>query len=759
VSISEILDPVQRARLISNRWSAAVWVLLLAGQAATAAEAARQAVSGSPLREMRVTLADLGAESISLQGVQSTAGLDLGIRKDEIVVSAVLHLRLTYSPSVIPDLSHLRVTLNGRTVAAVTLTKADAGHEVERSVNLDPRYFSDYNHIQLDLISHYTSECEDPQHSSLWARISRDSDLTLSLRPLDLRDDLALLPTPFFDQHDSRRLVLPIVLPANASLNIVRSAGLAASWFGMLADYRSARFPVSFDSLPMQHMLVFATNSARPAQLTLPAVQVPTVSVLDHPKNSSLKLLVFQGKDEQQLRQAVEGLVLGNAVLTGSNATVAAVTYRRRAAYDAPRWVRSDRPVKIGELVEDPAQLQGRGVAPQPMTVNLRLPPDLFTWNRSGVPVELKYRYTAPAARDNSVLTVSINNQLLRSYRLPPESETQGGGRFLVPLLQNDGSRESQGLLIPAFQLASNNLMQFQFSMDFHREAMCKEVFVDNTREAIDPDSTVDVSSFPHYTAMPNLALFANAGFPFTRYADLAETAVVLPDAADRAALEELFFLLGRLGRQTGAAALQYRLLDTTEALAAKDSDLLVLTGSKSNELLEHWAKNLAMVFRKLGRDYRELQRAPNAMTGPLLQPGRSDEGAAPHVVIRADGSLAALLSFESPVSRGRTVVALVGSDAAAAQSLVASLEDESKVPQIRGELALVRNDAIQSYQGGDLYYVGSLSWWQWLWFHFSRHALLLTIISLAAAVATGLFLYGWLQRLAAKRLGSRAGT
>jgi hypothetical protein len=758
VWILRMLDPVQRARLNSNRWSAAVWVLLLASQAAPASEAARPAVGGSPLRVMRVTFAELGAGSISLQGVQSTTGLDLGIRKDEVVVSAVLHLRLTYSPSLIPDLSHLRLTLNGQTLAAVTLTKADAGHEVERSINLDPRYFSDYNHIQLDLISHYTSECEDPQHSSLWARISRDSDLTLSLRPLDLRDDLALLPTPFFDQHDSRRLVLPIVLPANPSRNIVRSAGLAASWFGMLADYRSARFPVSFDSLPMQHTLVFATNSARPARLALAAVQAPTVSVLDHPTNSSLKLLVFQGKDEQQLRQAVEGLVLGNAVLTGSSATVAAVTYQRRAAYDAPRWVRTDRPVKIGELVEDPAQLQGRGVAPQPMMVNLRLPPDLFTWNRSGVPVELKYRYTAPAARDNSVLTVSINNQLLRSYRLPPESETQGGGRFLVPLLQNDGSRESQGLLIPAFQLASNNQMQFQFSMDFHREAMCKEVFVDNTREAIDPDSTVDVSSFPHYAAMPNLALFANAGFPFTRYADLAETAVVLPDAADRAALEELFFILGRLGRQTGAAALQYRLLDTTEALAAKDSDLLVLTGSKSNELLEHWAKNLAMVFRKAGRDYRELQRAPNAMTGPF-QPGRSDDGAAPHVVIRADGSLAALLSFESPVSRGRTVVALVGSDAAAAQSLVASLEDESKVPQIRGELALVRNDAIQSYQGDDLYYVGSLSWWQWLWFHFSRHALLLTIISLAAAVAMGLFLYGWLQRLAAKRLGGRAGT
>jgi len=51
--------------------------------------------------------------------------------------------------------------------------------------------------------------------------------------------------------------------------------------------------------------------------------------------------------------------VLGNAVLTGSSATVAAVTYQRRAAYDAPRWVRTDRPVKIGELLDDPRSCRG----------------------------------------------------------------------------------------------------------------------------------------------------------------------------------------------------------------------------------------------------------------------------------------------------------------------------------------------------------------------------------------------------------------
>ena len=404
-----------------KRWNIAMMLCALtAHQAAAASPAANVIESNPPVREVKLSFADLGVDSIALHGVQSSAAVNVGTRKDEVVVAAVLHLRLTYSPSLLPDLSHLRVSLNGETLAALPLTKADAGHEIERDVVLDPRYFSDYNRIQLDLIGHYSLECEDPQHSALWASVSRQSDLTLTLRPIELRDDLGLLPAPFFDVHDSRRVVLPILLPAHATREMVRSAGAVASWFGMLADYRGARFPVSFDSLPEQHGLVFATNASRFAQLTLPEVQAPTVSIIDHPARPTVKLLVFQGKDEAQLRQAVEGVILGSAVLSGSTANISKVMYTPRRAYDAPRWLSTDRPVRLGELIEAPDQLQAHGVAPAPMSINLRLPPDLFTWNHPGVPVDLHYRYTAPAERDNSLLTVSINNQLLRSYRLPP---------------------------------------------------------------------------------------------------------------------------------------------------------------------------------------------------------------------------------------------------------------------------------------------------------------------------------------------------
>ncbi|HET9330718.1 MAG TPA: cellulose biosynthesis cyclic di-GMP-binding regulatory protein BcsB, partial [Steroidobacteraceae bacterium] len=286
---------------------------------------------------------------------------------------------------------------------------------------------------------------------------------------------------------------------------------------------------------------------------------------------------------------------------------------------------------------------------------------------------------------------------------------------------------------------------------DFHREANCKEVFIDNTRESIDPDSTVDISGFAHYTALPNLGLFANAGFPFTRYADLAETGFVVADASDPAALEELYYLLGRMGRQTGAVALAYQLLDAKQALGARDLDLLVLSGSAADELLQHWQKDLPLTLSQLGRNYRQLAPAARTVLEPSVRV--DDTGPTPRVQLHADGALAALVSFESPLASRRTVVALLGRDAAAAHALVATLNDNSKVPLIRGELAVIKNDAVQSFQGTDSYYVGSLSFWQWLWFHFSRHAIVLIVLALAVAIAAGLLVYGRLERRVKQRL------
>jgi cellulose synthase operon protein B len=705
------------------------------------------------VREVKMTFAALGAGPMELRGAQPIGAVNMGTRTDELIVAAKLHLRMTYSPAMLSDLSHVRVSLNGQVLAALPLPREQAGREVEREVELDARYFSEFNEIRFDLVGHYTNQCEDAQHSSLWAVIGPQSELELKIRTLELRNDLGLLPGPFFDRRDNRRLDLPVLLPNQPSRSMLRSAGIVASWFGALAEYRSARFPVSLDALPDRHALVFATNAARPARLPLADVQSPTISIIDHPDDPLAKLLVIQGRDDAQLLQAVEGLVLGTSVLSGPTASISQVKYVRRAAYDAPRWLRSDRAVRFGELVDSPEELQVSGISPPRISVRLRLPPDLFTWNGVGVPLDLRYRHTMTSESSNAQLLVSINNQLLRSYPLLPTRDGEPSAKLQIPLLQNANALSAGELLVPAFQLAGNNEMQFQFALERHRKGLCTEVFTDNSRSAIDPHSTIDISGFSHYAELPDLALFANSGYPYTRYADLAETAIVLPHNPSRESIEQLFFLLGRMGRHTGVAAVAYQLLDPQQAQHAGDVDLLILPGEESDQMLARWGKNLTLVMDHTARNFRDAETAPAFVTG--LSGAHAATHSRSEVNVAATGSLGALVGFESPLSPQRSVVAFSATDDRAAGTLIDALENVALVQRIRGDVAIVRGGVVYSYQANSVYYVGSLPWWKWLLFHVSRVPLLLSAVTLGVATVLALWLNGWLQRRAAMRLSS----
>ncbi|MBP0645019.1 cellulose biosynthesis cyclic di-GMP-binding regulatory protein BcsB, partial [Mycobacterium tuberculosis] len=78
-------------------------------------------------------------------------------------------------------LSHLKIRINDEVVATLPLDQEHAGQQISREIDIDPRYFTDFNRINVQMIAHYTLDhCEDPYHSSLWADISPTSTLTLT---------------------------------------------------------------------------------------------------------------------------------------------------------------------------------------------------------------------------------------------------------------------------------------------------------------------------------------------------------------------------------------------------------------------------------------------------------------------------------------------------------------------------------------------------------------------------------------------------
>ncbi|MGF6374428.1 hypothetical protein OKW40_007244 [Paraburkholderia sp. RAU6.4a] len=190
-------------------------------------------------RRQTLTFADFGAlDPLQLRGVDGQNGIAFSVRGDEVVTGATLHLIYSYSPALLANLSQLKVLVNGEVAATLPLPHEQAGMLVAREITIDPRFITDFNHLNLQLIGHYTTACEDPANSSLWATISNASSLDLTYSSLATKAELAALPQPFFDRRDVRRLELPFVLAQKPGNGTLEAAGIVASWFGSLAGYR-----------------------------------------------------------------------------------------------------------------------------------------------------------------------------------------------------------------------------------------------------------------------------------------------------------------------------------------------------------------------------------------------------------------------------------------------------------------------------------------------------------------------------------------
>jgi hypothetical protein len=710
-----------------------------------------------PSRQSVLTMKDIGASRpIELKGINSNAYLSLGVRLDEVVTKAKLHLNYTLSPALLPNISHLKIYLNDEVLATLPVTKENPAGPQKLDVDLDPRFFTDFNKLHLQFIGHYTNDCEFPLHSSLWANISNMSTLEMNLQSIALRNDLALLPAPFFDQRDNRLLSLPFVFATQPSLSSLRAAGGIASWFGALASYRGARFPTYLNRLPERYGVVFATNDERPEFLAkYPKVNAPTISLMQHPENPTGKLLLILGRNAADLQLAADALVLGKAVMTGTSISVKTLEYPpRRVAYDAPNWLQSGRPIPLGQLVNSPADLQRQGQLLEPILINARLPADLFTWEVKGVPIDLKYRYTPPAEQGDANLRIEINDQFIEAIPLLSGAGTREKNRLILPLLDDGSLREQSGVVIPAFQLGSNNQLQFSFSIPFSDNGHCKSSPQESMRAAIDPDSTLDLSHLYHYAAMPNLAFFANSGFPFTKYADLAETAIVLPDQPNTFDMEAMFALLGHMGRSTGVPALHFKLIQTKSVQDAKNLDLLVIASGANKNLLASWGKSLPALLEEGSRTFTPLGKAMDMAYEWFglseNKTSKSGEG----TILLGSGPLAAIIGFESPLSPSRSVVALTSNTPTALTSALDALNDGGKVQYIRGDLALIRGEGVESFRVNNVYYVGDLPWWRWIWFHLHHHPLFLTAIGVAIGLFVALLAFGALRNLASKRLG-----
>ena len=736
--------------------AAAIAALLLVGLAgivspkpAMAAPAAAAAISGAEVTQ-RLTLKDLRIKQpVRLQGTRGEIGIPFGMRQDRVVTDASITIQSAWSPAMLDDLTQLVVILNGEVVRTIPLTRANSGGQTF-TVPINPALFlPGDNQLNLRLIGHYARDCEDPFHSALWANISNTRTwLDLRVQRLPLNPDLSRLPAPFFEKGENKTLSLPFVFAGQPHAGELQAAASIASWMGSLASYRGYTFHPLYGQLPTGNAIVFLTQGTGIAGIDLNP-NGPSAAVVRNPRDPYGTLLVIMGRDTRELSLAAAAVATGRGVFGGALMNFDGVRIPTYPAYGAPRWIPTDRAVKLGDIMA-PYELQGLGLPPGPLTARFRVAPDLFFWPRQGGKLSLGYRYPVADWLDKraSRLDVSINGQYLKTLPIAGSWWEQWFGGSAAR-----SSDSTASVVLPRYNLFGANELTFDYNLIIADKKKCTGTLPENVRVSLDPNSTIDLTSAYHGLMMPDLAAFAGAGFPFTVRPDLSETTVLMAKDPSPASVRAFLTLMGRFGEATGVATTGVSVSSEVVPGELAERDILVIGSSAM--------AGVGSLFEKAPLRYDNgalhvSERSPLEYVEALFGGMKGDSPSDAEPVVYGSRDFSGIASFRSPFGSQRTVVALLADDGTNLPLLVDGMSDDKINAAIQGDLAVTTGDGMTSFAIGETYWVGSLPLWMKLAYWFSRRPVLLGLFTviLAAILAGPAYLY--FRRQAAQRLSAK---
>lgn len=656
------------------------------------------------------TFRQLGYQTpLNIRGVDGQVSVPFSVRADEVVTSGSVKLRYTYSPALLEKLSHFNVIVNGEVVKTFALSAAEAGNPQERTVDIPVRLLTDYNNVNLQLVGHYTTDCEDPAHSSLWLNVSNQSTLTLNSTLLPSAEDLAALPAPFFDARDMRPLAANFVFAGTPGNGTLEAGATVGSWLGSLSSYRGSTINAMVDNLPEQGHTVLFQLGAR----GIPGIQVQTggatIAVRANPANPKYRVLVVAGSNEQELKLAAKALVTGSVVMTGDTVRIAEsdLKLQPRKPYDAPRWLSSERPTPLGDLV-GPAALQVAGQYPAQIRVPVSVPPDLFFWRSKGIPLDLKYRYTLRKDRDKSTLNISYSDRFIQALPLGAVGDSTWIERFVRERILRINDFPNRTLMhMPRDVFAPRGELGMYFHFDIPKAGACQDVVLQNIEGAVDPSSTIDISGFPKYIQMPDLAAFANSAFPFSRMADFSQTDVVVSAKPDVAELSQLMTLFALFGDRVGMPVYSTTIKRVADLKERSNHDLLVF-GRYDNLNLPTELLATAPADLKDGKIATRVGGGFLSIFDRWHTVETADKRERIELGLTGQRPNAVMMGFESPWDSDRSVVLMTGTDNGL-KTMLKALADPKDIQSFKGGVVFVHADRIDAVSEERTYAVGRL--------------------------------------------------
>ncbi|MEO3741407.1 cellulose biosynthesis cyclic di-GMP-binding regulatory protein BcsB [Enterobacter sp. AG5470] len=729
-------------------------------QGSTSAQTPPPAPANASNQNIASTLSfgDMGATGgLTLSGMQLQNGVSFNLPGDLVITDAHISLNVQVNRSDVNG-ENLQLMLNGQPLGAIPLDQLqqDKGFwnlDVPASMIASSNNLSFQLKTGDDIINNVWS-CQRPLPADYKVTLQPESTLNYQGLWLNVRKTLGTFPRPFFDVKQTKDQAVSIAYPESPDADVLMASAIVASQFGTLSNGRPSRFEVQYNALPAGNGILIGKPGQMIGGVTIPQSNGAALQVIDNPQNPAYKLLVVSGHNEMQLRQAAWRLTQP-ALPDSDTLDVPALKIAQREAYDAPRWINTDRPVTVRSLLNDDGALIAHGVWHGENRLPFRTAPDLFMWDGSAIPLRLNYSFAQKnwIDDDESFLNVSLNGEFLK--RLPVSKEG-----LLAPVMSMLGlSQRQQSAVVnidPRAILGSNQL-GFWFGLKAQKNAPCNAMADENIQSRIDGDSTLDFSRSWHYGKLPNLAWFSGAMFPFTRNADLAHTTVLM---AAHPTVEEatvLLNLMAQSGRNTGVTANFLHLYtgmpghdDAQQQLT--DSDVLAIGNLSNNEQLNPLLQGSAFTLNGNNLEVNTTSAVGRVLSLLSGNQPLTDREAAEY--LSDNNQWRGLLSMRSPWNPQRVVVVATATD----NHQLAQLSEDMTKPAFQsaagGDFTAVSNTGdVHSWRVGEQFVSGNLpGYLRVLWFT-SEHVVWLVVLACLIAAVSGPMLFHSLQRHARQRL------
>ncbi len=693
------------------------------------------------------TLNDAGAPQIELHGIDSRHDIYFTLPQTHVPRSAKIHVFYAFSPSLLPQLSQIKLMMNGTLFATIQPTPgAGSGSdskEADAEFDIPAELLVHDNDLTIQFIGHYTLVCEDPANTTLWARVHRNTTLDIEGDLLPIADDVKQLPLPFLDPAVVKPLNIPVVFPTIPSMKSIQAAGVVASYFGMISENRPVRFPVRIGPIPPGNAIVVLESvSELPAGLSLGNVNGPTVAMRTNPNDPYGKVLILAGANGDEVLAAAQAVALHTGMLDGGQASITGLTLPAKQQPDAaPRWARTDKKIALWNYASA-EQIQGDGTTP--LNVYFRVPPDLYYTNREpNSELHLAYRYNSIPIGPISSMQVRVNNAFLGSVPLIPGQEASKEMQVDVP--------------VPVVNLRPfSNSLSFDFTFQLLKKTGCQDTTPINMQGSILRDSYLDLSGYPHYAALPNLEVFANAGFPFTREADLSETTVVLPPAPTEHEIETFVTLMGHFSRQTGFPALRVTVAGPEALQAGAGNDFIVIGTGDDQPGFAKLGDNLPVALRSGQITMHDTM----GLFAPILHhawwKAESNEHTASGDLTAVGTPDAVIEGIKSPYGAqgDRSIVAIHLRDGAVFEPFMDTFLRVQQSSEVAGSVSVLHGTQFQSFRiGTEVYHVGFLPPWVRLTMWFSEVSWLVAVVVFLLALLLAVWIRQWLRGKARRRL------